>query len=580
LLLTTADSILPGMPLCNRHTLLPALLATALCVYLFAHRAAILSPYVINDDVRQQVYWMQQYQDDRLYAGDYPTRYASAYVPWGVQLVYAAAAPFVNPVQFSKVLTALLFLFSVGMMFLLARRLAGQTAALMAACIFCYFGFFLGAISGGLSRAFVFPMLLWYLYCLADARPAAAALVAGLQSLFNPYLFVLCFCTHLLFLLQPRGLPPEAVQAGGAEKRKPAWRRLLLPLLPLAAGGLLLAVRHLLLSDEAFGDLVTPTDMAGQVVYTAAGRYPILPVPSLLFELVRPFVTDLPRNWTGIVAGLAGLGLMAGILFRGLQRRGRFPDLSGLRFFAYLLAASLLLFLLARVLLMQLFLPRRYLEYSLTVFYCIASAVLLGQAVEALSMGRKKLLLLVGALLLLGAVRLQDVAIYDYGARAPLYRFLAEKPVDSLMAGHPALMDNVLTFARRKVLVSYELSHTWYRRYWSVLQQRTRDLFVAYYAEDPATIRHFCRRYGVDYLVVRKADFEPGRIAAGTLYFQPFGEAIRDNVGQRRYFAVLDTSLFPPLYDRDGVRVITPQEVKSRAATVRSGSPEEAGGDG
>ena len=52
-------------------------------VFLFAHREGLSSPYVINDDVRQQIYWMQRWQDPELFQGDWRSDYARFYVPWG-----------------------------------------------------------------------------------------------------------------------------------------------------------------------------------------------------------------------------------------------------------------------------------------------------------------------------------------------------------------------------------------------------------------------------------------------------------------------------------------------------------------
>jgi hypothetical protein len=51
-------------------------------VFVLAHLRALATPFVINDDVRQQIYWMQQWQDPALFRGDFLTDYARAYVPW------------------------------------------------------------------------------------------------------------------------------------------------------------------------------------------------------------------------------------------------------------------------------------------------------------------------------------------------------------------------------------------------------------------------------------------------------------------------------------------------------------------
>ena len=75
---------------------------SATAVYVFAHWDALSNPCVIHDDVRQQIFWMQKWQDSALYQDDPLARYAANYVPWGVQAIYRGAAYFINPVQFTK----------------------------------------------------------------------------------------------------------------------------------------------------------------------------------------------------------------------------------------------------------------------------------------------------------------------------------------------------------------------------------------------------------------------------------------------------------------------------------------------
>ena len=70
---STGDWAAPG---------LVALLSAA--VFGIAHFQALTNPYVINDDVRQQIFWMQRWLDPQLFPRDLLSDYARQYVPWGV----------------------------------------------------------------------------------------------------------------------------------------------------------------------------------------------------------------------------------------------------------------------------------------------------------------------------------------------------------------------------------------------------------------------------------------------------------------------------------------------------------------
>jgi hypothetical protein len=532
------------------------MLAAALLVYGLAHRRGILSPYAINDDVRQQVYWMEQWRDRDLYRDHLPTAYARHYVPWGVQAVYRAAAPWISPVQFSKLLGAILFTATSGLLFLLAAALVDELAGVLTVCVSFQFAFFLGAISGGLSRGFVPPLMLLHLLLLARGDALRGGVVVMVQPLFNPYLFLTCLTTHGLFLLQ--GLLPQPPWRP-APRSAPAarLRHLSRLLLPPAAGLLLLLVQHRLLQNPLFGTLVSKAGMIGQPEYGAAGRYEILPQPSVFFELLRPLVQDPPGGLRGITAAAVGLALVAACMASGWNGPRLRRHLARLAPLACLPAAALALYGLARLMLLDLFLPSRYLEYPLAILYCLAVGLGLRAAAAAEGV-KKRLKLLIPILVLLGALRLEGVALTDYGALAPLYRFFHATPAGCTVAGHPELMDSLMTFGRRKAFVSYELSHPWAVDYWRIIKGWTEELFEAYYAERPEALRNFCRKHGIAYFVVREEDFAVA--PARAVYFEPFGARIAAWKRERSTFAALDATVFRPVFRHRGIRVLTPLE--------------------
>jgi hypothetical protein len=565
-------------------------LVAASTVYVFAHWPALTNPYVINDDVRQQIFWMQQWVDPELYQNDLLTEYAKNYVPWGVQAIYEAAAPVINPVQFSKILTGLLFVITAGFIFGMGLQFRDDLTPVFIGCTFCLMGGFMDKISGGLSQSFGFPLLAAYLYFLGRNSLVAAGAVIFLLSLLNPYIFLLCLVTHGMFLAYNIGrivlsrsrdsrlssdcfpMSDLSTERAGPNRNQTSFvsgimselcASAMKPLTILAsvilviAGCALLLLKYAFYSPFEFGALVTWGDMVGKIEYSAAGRYQIVPIPPMFYELIRPWIFDLPfTTWGPLPAWiLAFLGL--GVIVFSLVRVKWDLDLgSGFRVFGYLFAASLLLYLAACVFIFRLFVPSRYIEFSINVFYCVAIGACIRVAVGALVPRRIAFPAVSTLLVILGALTLYRVGIYDYSADAALYRFVQSTPKTSLIAGPPDLMDNVLTFGRRKAFVTYELSHTWYIGYWEVIKKRTFDFFRAYYSEDPAEVREFCRENGIDYLILRDKDFSRNLLKKTQIHFEPFDTYIRDLLNSRSHFAVLDRKAFPPIYEKDGIRVI------------------------
>ncbi len=514
-------------------------LALSALVFAVAHRHGLADPFVINDDARQQIYWMQRWRDAALYPPNLLNDFARAYVPAGVKALYYAAAQVIEPLFFTKILAGILFC-TLGLAFFwIGRRLGGRCLGFFCAASAWLSPFFLLNISGGLSRAFAAPLLALFLlaWLRASGRGMAACLLFA--SVTIPYMAVLAtgscllaFAASRLGRAGPPPFPARAVDFG---------------VIAVCAVSVL-AMNHGL-TAEGFGPLATVADMAGNPAFSASGRLDLYPLPNPFFDLVyTPFEGIGLFLDLGLGAGIASLAAIAAVAALGARRIGSRPIRTGLAPMAFLLLASLALYLAARILALRLFVPDRYVSYSVNILYALGLATLFRHALAPLLRRRG----VAAALLLLaavaGAIRLTDAGLYDYGADATLYATARLTPADATFAGHPELMDNLLTFGHRNVQASFELAHPWMTGYWRRYEPRLDDLFTAYYAADPEAVTAFCRRYGVDFLVVDEAHFTPGFLA-GRPFFAPFDGRIREiaaaTLADGRGFAILDEKRFP-----------------------------------
>lgn len=536
---------------------LVALLSAA--VFGLAHLAALTNPFVINDDVRQQIFWMQQWQDPELFRGDLLSDYARHYVTWGVKGLYWLASWVVGPITFSKILPGLLFVFLAGCFFKIGEVLWGvRRLAWMAVAVFWLLPFFLDNMSGGLARAFAAPMLALFWLCWLNRSPRGLAVVLLLQALFIPYIFVLAATAALLAW----GLS----RVGGSSPPPFPVRPAHFSLLALGAG--LVVLMNYQFTAAGYGPLVSWAEMTNRPEFASGGRFAILPVPSLFWELISPWEFIAPFREGGLIVGSLGGAILLGLAIYGSLRLDRRALKSRWQPVCYLGLASLLLYLLARLFWLKLFVPDRYLIYTLNLFYCLALAWCWGSAIQ---LQRWPRLLTVLALILaagLGAWRLQGVGLYDFAVYRPVYAALAQTPKDALIAGHPNLMDNVMTFGQRRALATFELSQPWSRGYWQRIKPRLDDLFTAYYTDNPEVVRAFAQKHQVAFLVVDERHFTPAFLAGGRFFvpfndltfrghrkkltekvvcpfFAPFGELIRTQTQNRSHFALLDPQAFP-----------------------------------
>ena len=141
-----------------------------------------------------------------------------------------------------------------------------------------------------------------------------------------------------------------------------------------------------------------------------------------------------------------------------------------------------------------------------------------------------------------------------------LYQFLATLPKDSLLAGHPEIMDPVPLYSRRRVLVTAELSHPYMDGYYGKIKERSLRFFDAYYSASGQEILHFARKFGVTHLVVNREHFSPEYLRAGNFYFQPYNDYVQNLVKGNREFFLGRIPTDKILFEEDDIFVIKADE--------------------
>ena len=538
-------------------------------VFVLAHFQALAHPFIINDDIRQQLYWMQQWQDPALFRGDFLTGYARDYVPWGVKGLYWLASWWVAPLSFSNLLPGFLFVFLAVCLFKIGTRLTDRRLGWMMAAVFWLMPFFLDNLAGGLARSFAAPLLALFWLGWQARQPWTMAVALLLQALLIPYIFMVAALAALLAWLIARlgrdSPPPFPAQTAH--------------FFLLGLGAVLVVAMNLQFSADGYGPLVSAQEMVNRPEFYAHGRYQILPEASLLWELIRPWEFISPfREW-GLIAGILGCVSLAILLAAGLRRLDWSAWRQRLKPAYYLGLASLALYFLARLFLLKLFVPDRYLIYTLNLFYCLVLALGVQRALRVSRWPRSVAILALVMAASLGAWRLQGIGLKDYSDYRTVYTALAETPKDALIAGHPNLMDTIPTFAQRRAFATYKLAHPWSRGLWIKVEPRLHDLFNAYYAADPQEVVAFCRKYGIAFLIVDDRHYTPAFLKGGFFlfpydrphlqgtprglaernycpFFAPFDEQVRHLTAGRDHFALLSDPSFRSVALDQHVRLI------------------------
>ncbi|MDR3639967.1 MAG: hypothetical protein P4L39_01440 [Humidesulfovibrio sp.] len=538
--------------------LLLAFCASAV-VGLAAQWPGLANPYVVNDDVRQQLFWMQRWLDPALYPPDILNAYASLYVSWGVKALYRAGCLALDPLFFSKLVAAGLFAWLSALFFATGRALRDGFLGLIALALCWFSPAFMENISGGLARGFAAPLLLLFILALLQRRRVLALAALFAQALFIPYILLPCLLAAALHL---------AAWRLRLVRTPPVLRGLADTLACVVALSLAVAWQHGI-DAAGFGPLPWASEVANRPEFYAGGRLDLLPPPSIAWEFfARPWAAFAPFR-EGLIPGIAFTCLALPLLALGARRADwkiLAPQAAPL---CAVLAASLALYAVARLVAFKLFVPSRYLEYTTNLFLCLGTAFLLDALLRPrLTRSPRPLAaVLLGCALAVGMLRQYGVELYDFSGDVALYAFARSTPKDTRFAGPPDIMDTVLTFGQRNVYASFELAHPWSAGYWAIIGPRLERLADAAYAADPETLRRFCREEHIHFFVVDRRQYTPQFIAKGA-FFEPYSTRIRQlaaRAAQDHGFAAL-SGRFPTVrIDADtSVLDMRPQARESR----------------
>ncbi|MDJ0707305.1 MAG: hypothetical protein QNJ46_28865 [Leptolyngbyaceae cyanobacterium MO_188.B28] len=164
---------------------------------------AFSGDYVVQDDARQHVFWMQRFLDPDLFPQDWIADYFQSVAPAGYRWVYQAAASLgVNPMVFNKLLPTVLALVTTGYGFGLCLKLFPIPAAGFTATLFLnQLLWSKDDLISATPRAFFYPLFLAFLYYLLRRSLWPCLIALGLQCLFYPQTALLSCATLCVRLL-------------------------------------------------------------------------------------------------------------------------------------------------------------------------------------------------------------------------------------------------------------------------------------------------------------------------------------------------------------------------------------------
>lgn len=476
---------------------------------LLAMQVAFDGEYVVQDDARQHVFWMQRFVDSELFPNDRIADYFQSVAPKGYATLYRGASWLgISPLLLHKLLPWALGLvttaygFGVSMQILPVPFAGFASMLLLNQCLWLQDG-----IVSATPKAFVYPVFLAFLYYwLRRNLWLMAVAIAGL-GLFYPLYVLIADGVLLLSLFRLHNFQWQWM---GTRDRYwlvgVGWLVSFLILLPYA------------MATSEFGPTVSFETAKTMPEFQPEGR-------TVFFH------NDLGRFWMtgrgGLRLSLEPLLLCLGLLVPWfLQLRRGLPLTNQVRenvhVITHLLLAALGMFFIAHIFLFSLHLPSRYTQHSFRIAIALAAgcaiALLLDGILNWLSQRKQAWLAtssqLSAIVLFAGSILFYPVTLDDFpwtgyvvGKNPQLYEFLQQTPKDTLVASVSVAANNIPTFARRSTLVASEYAIPYHLGYYRPFRQRTEDLIRAQYSRNRAEVKDFVRTYDIDFWLLDRVAF-------------------------------------------------------------------------
>lgn len=490
---------------------------------------AFEGPYVIQDDARQHIFWMQRYVDPTLFPQDLIADYFQSVAPPGYKAFYYLWTRVgMDPLFISKLLPALLGVITTGYYFGVSVQIFPIRAGAFLACLLLNQALWMeDDLVSATPRAFLYPLFAAFLYYLLQRAvvPCIAAIVA--LALFYPQMALLGLAVLTLRLLRwSVGLKFTLTAVH--------WQ--------LWAGGLVsvaLILGLYQLTSTEFGPLITVTQAQQLPIFNQVDDY----FGRAFYFHENPFLFWLVGPRTGLVFWglMSPLMLAALALPISLIRHRRSPltqtTTSEVSLLGQICLGAVGLYLLAHLVAFQLHFPNRYVYHGARfVLPIAASAALISYGAPRLRYFLSKpqrsqpsvpwrhlwqwlQFSLATALILIPLSLRFSVAnqLYITGRAPELYAFLHQQPPSTLVASIDREADNLPTFAHRPILVGREYALPYHWGYFQPFQHRALSLITAHYTTDLTLVQAFNREFGIDFWLLRRDAFDPGYVRGNRL---------------------------------------------------------------
>jgi uncharacterized membrane protein YidH (DUF202 family) len=497
---------------------------------------ALSYPYIIQDDARQHIVWLQQFVDPELFPNDLIANYFRTVAPSGYQFFYWGLSQLgLEPIVVAKFLPIGLGLIATGYLFQVSLLILPIPFTAWLSTVLLNQQLWLNDdLISATPRAFVYPIFAAFLYYLLRSSLVPCLITILLQGLFFPQFVLLQIAILTVRLVEWRD---RSIRFTQTRKSYLLWGCGL-----VVAGGVLLpfAMR---LSD--FGPVITAAQMRSMPEYNGGGRNQYFGVN--LFQWIFDSSSGLEIP---LFPAIVWLGFALPFLRRSSLVVPQITD--HIRVLWQVLVASLSMFSLASLLLLKLHFPSRYTYHTWRFLLPIATSIVLTILLasgwrwlqrhriqrEQFSFRELALIGIVGLLIITVTVVPAIPHLFfkfqgwHIGNTPDLYAYLSQQPKDTLVASLAPEAENLPAFAQRSTFVGREFALPHHPAYYQQIQQRMTDMIRLQYSPSLSEVQQIIETNGIDFLLIEAQSFSPEYLRQDWLIHSSIRNIVQETIAQ------------------------------------------------
>ncbi|MEB3278838.1 MAG: hypothetical protein VKK42_07920 [Lyngbya sp.] len=479
---------------------------------LLAVQEAFSSEYVIQDDARQHIFWMQRFLDSELFPNDLIADYFQSVAPAGYQSLYWIFSRFgINPIVLSKIIPWGLDILTTFYCFGVTLELLPIPLAGFISSVLLNQQLWLNdGLVSATPRAFVYALFLGFVYYLLKKSVFISAVFIALIGLFYPQAVLI---SAGVLILQLFDWNKQSVRL--TQDIKTRWVSV------VGLGVASVVILYYAMSSSEFSPVITVAEAKTMSEFGGAGN-------SAFFQ---------DNLWDYFIKGQRS-GLLPKYLFRptliitGLLFpllflfKNQFPLLEkitpDLKILPRILTSSVTCFIAAHLMLFKLHLPSRYTSYTFRMCLALAAGItlciLLDRVLTFASLSPRyqwkqitalSLTIFLGLGIILGSCFWGKFPKTSYvvGKEPEIYRFFSQQPKDTLIASISKVANNIPSFSQRSVWVAWEYAIPYHLGYYHQIQQRATELIKAQYSSNLSLLQNLIQTHGFDFIILDQTAF-------------------------------------------------------------------------